>query len=337
MKSRKGTGESTRIEHAVGRAVNYEVNVADLARRSEKRAWRVAGAAVALSLILAGGYFYMLPLKEKVPYIVMADPYSGTATAARLTGSFGDMTVSTREAIDRSNVAHYVRAREAYDLALMNIRDWATVYTMSTPEVATGYTTLNASTNPESPFKIYGRDKAIRVQINSIQMLGGSPTTPPKGATVRFQRTLYEKTTGYTQFLDNRIASLEFKYDKNLKMDEKHRIENPLGFRVTSYRVDIDYSSTPPPATPAPATLAPTPDGANMLPSAMQVPAQPVPGAPADAAQTVPGAPGAVPAQAVPGVPGAAPANVPPATAVPGAVAPASTPPAMSPQGGASR
>lgn len=313
MKSRKNAGDTGRIEHAVGRAVNYETTVADLARKSERRAWRVAAAATALSLVLAGGYFYMLPLKEKVPYIVMADPYSGTATVARLTGSFGDATVTMREAIDRSNVAQYVRAREAYDLALMNIRDWSTVYTMSTPEVANGYTTLNSSSNPESPFNTYGRGKAIRVQINSIQMLGGTATAPPKGATVRFQRSVYDKTTGYTQFLDNRIASLEFKYDKNLKMDEKHRIENPLGFRVTSYRIDVDYATTPPPATPAPA--APLVEGAEMLPAAMQ--------------PALPGAPASIPTSAN------GPAQVTAAAGPAGANAAASA--GTTPQGGAAR
>jgi type IV secretion system protein VirB8 len=46
-----------------------------MTRRSESRAWLVASAAMLLSLVLAAGYFYMLPLKEKVPYLVMADDY----------------------------------------------------------------------------------------------------------------------------------------------------------------------------------------------------------------------------------------------------------------------
>ena len=78
------------VERAVGRAVNFEVSIADLARRSERRAWGVAGVALATSLVLLGGYFYLLPLKEKVPYLVMADAYTGTSTVARLTGDFSD-------------------------------------------------------------------------------------------------------------------------------------------------------------------------------------------------------------------------------------------------------
>ncbi|GAB2510063.1 VirB8 family type IV secretion system protein [Lysobacter humi (ex Lee et al. 2017)] len=298
--------DSAQVEHAVGRAVNYEVTVADMARRSERRAWRVAGASTVMSLILAGGYFYMLPLKQKVPYLVMADASSGTATVARLTGDLGKTSIARSEAIHRSNVAHYIQAREAYDLALLKLRDWTVVYTMSAPEVARSYTAANSSQNPESPFNLYRNDKAIRVQINSIQMIGGEDGAMPKGATVRFQRTRYDKTNGWTDFLDNRIATLTFTY-KDLALDEKQRIENPLGFQVTSYRVDRDYSSTPPPATPRPTTAAVAmpgqPAGADMLPAAMQAP--PVqPGMPAQ--------PGAAPV-AAPGT-AAAPATVPPAT-----------------------
>ena len=108
------------IEKAVARSVNFELTIADQARRSERRAWWVAFSAVGMSLILAGGYFYMLPLKQKVPYLVMADAYTGTATVAHLTGNFGPNGITTSEAINRSNVAHFVLARESYDLVLMD-------------------------------------------------------------------------------------------------------------------------------------------------------------------------------------------------------------------------
>ena len=62
-----------KVENAVSKSVSFELTIADVARRSERRAWLVAWSAVLMSLILAGGYFSMRPLKEKVPYLVMAD------------------------------------------------------------------------------------------------------------------------------------------------------------------------------------------------------------------------------------------------------------------------
>ncbi|WP_431635340.1 virB8 family protein [Dyella sp. KULCS107] len=251
------------IERAVAKSVNFEISIADLARRSERRAWWVAFSAIGMSLILAGGYFYMLPLKQKVPYLVMADAYTGTATVAHLTGNFGPHGITSSEAINRSNVAHFVLARESYDLAMLNLRDWKTVQTMASPGVKAEYTKLYSSMNEDSLYKQYGKDRAIRIKLLSIVLLGGGPGITPRGATVRFQRSLFNKTTGATQPMDSKIATIEFTYKPNLDMDDQSRIENPLGFWVTSYRVDNDYAAAPPaevtdstvtaPATPTPA------------------------------------------------------------------------------------
>ncbi|MBB3227099.1 type IV secretion system protein VirB8 [Luteibacter sp. Sphag1AF] len=325
---------SPNIDAAISKSVNFELTVADLARRSEKRAWMVAGASVIMSLILVGGYFYMLPLKEKVPYIVMADAYTGTSSVSRVTDDVVNRRISASEAINRSNITHFVLARESYDVAMINLRDWATVLTMSSPNVAAAYTNLHSSTNPNSPYKTYGRTQAIRVRILSIVLIGGGDGTAPKGATVRFQRSLYNKTTGMTTPMDSKIATMAFSYKPNLKMDDQYRVENPLGFQVSDYRVDNDYGTAPP------EEVAPARDSsaaAGLDPDAMDAPGT---GAPDAQAQT------GVPASPIPndsGYPAAAqgqapaaptyPAAAPAPTAAPGAQAP--TAPATAPRGAA--
>lgn len=244
--------DSPKIDEAVRRSVDFEVTVSDLARRSERRAWWVAGASMVVSLILLGGYFYMLPLKEKVPYIVLADAYTGTSQLARLTDDVLNPRLTSSEALNRSNVAHYIMARESYDYPLVNLRDWTTVLTMSGPRAAGEYTQLYQPNNPSSPYTIYGRDRSIRVKILSIVLLGASSNNgTPNGATVRFQRSVFNKITGQSTPLDSKIATLQFVYKPNLKMDEQDRVENPLGFQVTDYRVDNDYATPPPPEVPA--------------------------------------------------------------------------------------
>lgn len=247
-----------KVDDAVAKPINFELTIADIARSSERRAWWVAWCAITVALILAGGYFYMLPLKEKVPYLVMADAYSGNATVARLEWDFVDRRITASEAINRSNVANFVMARESYDIALLTLRDWTTVYTMSTLEVASGYTALHSRNNPTSPYAQYGSSRAIRVRILSI-VFDGEKGLTPRGATVRIQRSIYDKSTGATRPLDSKIATLTFKYNENLKMSEKDRIENPLGFQVTAYRADIDYASSPPLEVPEPAEADPVP------------------------------------------------------------------------------
>lgn len=244
MKLNKKTA-TPNIENAVSRSVNFEVTVADLARRSERRAWWVAFSAILMALILAGGYFLMLPLKEKVPYLVMADAYTGTSTVARLRGDFESNQITAQEAINRSNVSHYVLARESYDSVLLGLRDWVTVYAMSAGNVAGGYRAQFSADNPMNPRKLYGTSQAIRVQISSI-VLTKDGTGAPRGATVRIERRVVNKGNGSSTALDNKIITMLFAYKNNLKMDDRYRIENPLGFQVTGYRVDNDYSTASP-------------------------------------------------------------------------------------------
>lgn len=259
MLNKKSSGR--KIDEAVSRSVSFEMTIADIAKRSERRAWWVAFVAMAMALILAGGYFYMLPLKQKIPYLVMADAYTGTATVARLDGDFAMRGVTTREAVNRSNVAHFVMARESYDLALVNLRDWKTVQTMASPGVKAEYTAMFSSNNPDGWIKQYGQNQSIRIKLLSIQLVGGGRGVTPRGATVRFQRVLFNKSNGGSRTLDSKIATIEFTYKQNLEMDDQNRIENPLGFWVTNYRVDDDYATAPPaemPESPV-ATQAATP------------------------------------------------------------------------------
>ena len=242
MFDKKPPGEATR--DAVAAAVNYETSIADLALRSERRAWWVAAVASVTALLLGAGYLLVMPLKERVPFLVMADAHSGNATVARLDADFRHRSLTASEAIARANVARFVSLRESYDVAMMNLRDWRAVHGMSTPEVGREYAALHAANNPDSPYNTHGRSRAIRVRILSIQLIEGHGGAD--GATVRFQRSLYDKTSGATRPLDSRIATIGFTYNLALKMDEPDRLENPLGFQVTSYRADNDYAPLPP-------------------------------------------------------------------------------------------
>jgi type IV secretion system protein VirB8 len=240
--------QTANVENAVSRAVDYELTIADIAKRSEKRAWFVAFSAIVMSLILAGGYFYMLPLKQKVPYMIMADAYTGRATVAELRGDFETNSILTSEAFNISNAVHFVIARESYDYNRIGERDWDTVFVMAMTPVAKAYEEYhNATLNPNSPSNLYGKNASIRIKILSTSLAGDGPSTIPKGAVVRYQRVLYNHADGTTKYMDSKVATMEFKYDPELKLNEQKRVLNPLGFQVVAYRTDTDFASPPPP------------------------------------------------------------------------------------------
>lgn len=252
---RKKNTDTPAVERAVAQGASFELTLAEHTRRSEKRAWFVAFSAIVLSLILAGGYFLFLPLKEKVPYLVMADPYTGTASVARLVGDFENRDVTATEAINKSNVANFILARESYDSGLIGQRNWRTTLSMAGPAVAPAYVSLHSEGNPERPFRVYGPTKALHVRILSIVLIGGGEGRRPTGATVRFQRNVYDKGRGRSDPLDNKIATMEFSYNQDLRLSDEDRLLNPLGFRVINYRVDNDFA--PAAASPVVADTAP--------------------------------------------------------------------------------
>jgi len=86
---------------------------------------------------------------------------------------------------------------------------------------------------------------------------------------VRFQRVLFNKSNGGSRTLDNKIATIEFTYKQNLEMDDQNRIENPLGFWVTSYRVDDDYATAPPAEIAEPTAVS------QSVPAGLAAPAKP--------------------------------------------------------------
>ncbi len=236
------------VENAISQSINFEVTVADLARRSEKRAWFVAFAAILMSMMLAGGYYYMLPLKEKVPYLVMADAYTGTSTVAKLREDFNVNTIETSKALNISNASHFVMARESFDYSEIGNIDWGTVFVMSNSDVSSGYAALHSASNTaDRPLKLYGEKASVRIKILSTDISPGAKIDgAKKTAVIRFQRSLYNKQSGVTRPMDSRIATLEFVYKNNLQMTEQQRIINPLGFQVTSYRAVTDYAASPP-------------------------------------------------------------------------------------------
>lgn len=306
------------IDNATAKGINFEVSIADIAKRSEKRAWMIAWVAIFMVMIMLGGFIYILPLKKEVPYLIMADAFTGQATVATLRGDFSSpKSITQSEALNRSNVAQYIIGRESFDSAMMALRDWTLINSMSSSNVRAGYAAIHAADNLESPYKIYGKDRSIRVKILSIQLeQRGQGESARKSATVRFQRVIYNKKNGATEPLDSKIARLEFTYKPNLEMDEKQRYVNPLGFQVTEYKVDTDYAESPPVEVPVaaqqqPVAGYPAQAGAQPYPPGQPVQAYPAQGQPVQG-QPVQGQPvQGQPVQGYPAAPDFGEGNVP--------------------------
>jgi type IV secretion system protein VirB8 len=276
------------IDNAIAKAANFEIQIMDMTRRNEKRSWFVAYASVLMCAIMAISYVFILPLNKIEHYMVIANPYTNLSRVARLDDDKAFVDIVSSEPILKRVVSDYIRARESFDFPSTGYRDFYLVQYMSTSKVFGSYLDIHKSTNPDEPFKEFGREKALRVNFVDIDLRSIDDKEDMQNeAVVRFQRIVYEKNGGKAKLHDSKIATLEFTFDRSLLSDPNQRANNPLGFLVTAYRMDNDSSAPPPPpddaapvgqqnpqtaASAVQAVFAPQQSSAGQNPQGQQVP-----------------------------------------------------------------
>lgn len=244
---RRNKQSTPQIENTVAKAVNFEIQIADIAKRNYTRSWLTACGSVLMCVIMATSYVLILPLRKIESYLLLGDPYTGVTRVARLDDDEAFVPLVSSEAVLKTSVSNYILARESFDFPTTAYRDYSMVLWMSAPSVAEQYNMVHDASNPDEPLKLFGRERSVRIGFVSIQLKRiGDEKNMENEATVRFKRYTYEKNGGNVKHHDSKIATLEFTYDRSLHSDPEQRANNPLGFVVTAYRVDNDHSAPPP-------------------------------------------------------------------------------------------
>jgi len=209
-------------------ARSWELDRAQRAERSAKRAWLVASAAGVIATLCAAAVAGLTPLKEPVPVIIRVD--SSTGIVDRVPAYDG--TAPIEQTVSRHLLTGHVTARERYFYGTAEA-DYELVAAQNSPQLNQEWAAHWDRANPESPLNLYKDGTTIRVQVRSISFLKlGSGRD--NVAQVRLSRYARRGGTGDEQ-ATHWIATIEFAYTKP-STDEKRRSLNPLGFRVVEYR-----------------------------------------------------------------------------------------------------
>jgi type IV secretion system protein VirB8 len=199
------------------------------ADRSRRFAWMVAGAAGVLAGVAVAAVGALAPLKTVEPYVVRVDRATGAVEV--LSGLAGGKNLTYEEAVTKSFLATYVRAREGW-LPAAAEANFRQVSIMSTPDEQLRWAAGFRPTNPASPQRVYGPAADVQIAVRAISFVARGV------ANVRFHRTLRR---GAQSEESDWIATLAFAYAK-APMDESDRLRNPLGFQVSSYRADPEVA-----------------------------------------------------------------------------------------------
>lgn len=209
--------------------VDFEAMKSFMYEISLKRAWLVAwtfGIAFVLSLCTI---LFLIPLKKEVPYLIMVDKAGKTDIVTLI----NEKQITVNEALAKHDIYRYVGLREGYYWDTAN-NDFRLLQLFSSQ---TEQDEVSKIYNPTSgrQIKFANKIKIVPDVQSIILSQGGSNTNI---ATVRAKLQYFSTKNNTIERVDNVIINLTYIYDLNIKLLEKYRVENPLGFTVTSYRID---------------------------------------------------------------------------------------------------
>lgn len=213
----------------------WEIDRDVLARRSERRAWLVAGMAVLIAIIAICAVFAQGPLRRVETVAIVVDKTTGASNVeTRLSAS----TIPALDALDMHNAATFVRAREGYNWQFLQ-KDYDMVARMSTPQVFGLYN--RQFTGDEDLSKKFGSVGEYRISIIGVRVPPGGRTGNKGEVVVTFDKVTKDPTTLQLSSL-RYVATLRFEYRPKVLAKETDRVENPFGFVVTAYRADQELT-----------------------------------------------------------------------------------------------
>ncbi len=202
-------------------------------RRRERYAYLIAAAGVIVGLVGFAGAVSLFPLKSVETFVVVVDKQTGEMDRVAAVEA---LTLDESDAIIQASLVAYVDDRETFDLTDSAPRINA-VLNRSDGDAARSLRDLWTASNEDYPITVYGRDARIEVVIKSVNQI------EPGVAQVRFTRTL-RRPRDTRRVTQSYVATVRYAFRPETRQRLQQVWANPLGFVVTSYRVDAETLET---------------------------------------------------------------------------------------------
>lgn len=197
--------------------------------RTQRNRWMIVALfALVMAVLSMGAVLALLPLKEVQPFVVMVDKTTG---AAEKIVQVRPVNLSEQEAVRQANLVSYVDDRETYDPTDNETRI-PDVLQRSEDQARATLVKLWTRDAPNYPPEIYSDRSRVNVVVISITLL------TDKTAQVRFRKTL--ETEGEKPIERDFVATIGFVFRPTVERNLQAVWNNPLGFVVTSYRIDAE-------------------------------------------------------------------------------------------------
>lgn len=226
--------------HAVNRS--WEVDRGEMLYRSERRAWTVGVTGLVFGLVGTAAVFVQGPLRQVVEVPIVVDRVTGEATIQQ---RLSVETVPMLEALDKHNLAAFVRAREGYSWMFLQ-RDFDQVSRMAVPQVFAVYN--RQFEGEQALHKRLGAGEEWRVNVVNVRLSPAGRRGNKGEGTVTYERVVRLPDRNLPDVATRHVASVVFEYQPAALANERDRLENPFGFVVLAYRSDPEIAPLPSPA-----------------------------------------------------------------------------------------
>lgn len=207
-------------------AKNFEKSEIESIRKQSKIAWRIALVSVivaAASVVAVAG---LTPLKSVQPFVIRVDNNTGLTDTVSVLKTKQN---TYDEVIDKYWLGQYIQYRESYDWNTIQAT-YDTTNLLSAPTVQNEFNQIYSA--PTAPHKALKDNFKIIAKVRAISFVGNM-------AQVRFTKQTIPLTGDKSRNIPEQklIATIAYEYIST-SQSEQDRLINPLGFQVTSYRVD---------------------------------------------------------------------------------------------------
>lgn len=184
-----------------------------------------------LALVIFSGLVYINQISQNKsiePFIVEIEEKTGIPTVVD--------QVSTKEyvadeVIQEYFIYSYIKARQGYDYRTYSYDYHKVVRLLSSAEIYGYFRRTVSARNENSPVNLYARAIRLVPVIKSIQDIEGAKQI----------RLLIQHLKGNILVKEeHKIVYMKYEF-ANLNISLEERLINPLGFRVTEYKLDEDF------------------------------------------------------------------------------------------------
>lgn len=193
--------------------------------KSKKMAITIASVSAIITVILILILACILPLKEKVPYVVYVDEKYAHPILVRAKNT---SNVTENALLKKNMIRKFIIARESFHKNKMdeNLKE---IHLLGGKEVYDQFKRILVASRPDSPFNLYeGKARDITdIEIISLN---------DHRSIVNFKTIILNDKNGKISFEERVTADIGYTFSDREFSEEDAEIYNPVGFEVTHYR-----------------------------------------------------------------------------------------------------